>query len=257
MCIRDRYLRRENTPMFLSRLFKDAKFFQNTNSLVHKEMMGIVYRYQQQRSPFDKTNYVEGWVPRPNKYHKARKPRLPQWDDPNVHWPPVLAQPTKLKGRSLIREVEAQEKAQIEKLRPFKVPDFRSGDVIEFDYMFSLSEAKGNNLVGIVIGRKQRDTLNSSFKVVVRFCGVEMLMNVKQFSPLVTSLKILTRGSGNLRSKLNYIWQKTLTRDQSRKAVVKRAMKKRKDDYIIKKEDNLLISRKVSLDKVVVDPLLD
>ena len=39
-------------------------------------MMNIVYRYRKQRSPFDKTNYIEDWVPRPNKYHKSRKPRL-------------------------------------------------------------------------------------------------------------------------------------------------------------------------------------
>lgn len=50
----------------------------------------IVIRYQPRRSPFDKTAFSENWIPKQKLYHKSRKPRQPEWDDPNVLFPLII-----------------------------------------------------------------------------------------------------------------------------------------------------------------------
>jgi hypothetical protein len=74
------------------------------------------------RSPYDKTQYIEDYVPNPGKYHHTRKPRLAQWDDPNVHWPKLLPKVTKLEKKELIRSVEDRERVVIERQRNFRIP---------------------------------------------------------------------------------------------------------------------------------------
>lgn len=36
----------------------------------------IVYGYVPKRSPFDKTHYIENYIPREIKYPKSRRPKL-------------------------------------------------------------------------------------------------------------------------------------------------------------------------------------
>lgn len=55
----------------------------------------IVIRYQPRRSPFDKTSFNENWIPRTRLYHKTRKPRQAEWDDPNVLFPLLIPPMTK------------------------------------------------------------------------------------------------------------------------------------------------------------------
>ena len=88
-------------------------------SLVQSARSGIVYRYKAQRSVFDKTSYVDDYVPRPNKFHASRKPKQLKWDDPNYSWPPVYPRPTKLQGDALINDIERREKLAIERTREF------------------------------------------------------------------------------------------------------------------------------------------
>lgn len=90
----------------------------------------IVYRREKPRNIFDKTNYTEDWVPREKKFHPDRKPRLPQWDDPNVIWPPVSTRPTRLKGEALLQELRREEQNRLQLTKVYTVPDFRPGDVI-------------------------------------------------------------------------------------------------------------------------------
>lgn len=231
-------------------LFKPASTISPIN-LVTMPQRSIVYRYIPKRSTFDKTSYVDYYVPPPVKYHKSRKPRLAQWDDPNVHWPPVLTRPTKLEGRELIRSIENREKHVQSLMRPFKIPDIRTGDIVEFKYMFSVSESLGNIITGIVIGRKQKNTYNSSFRVLARLAGDQFEMEFKEMSPLLAGIKIVAKGSGNLRSKLYYLREKELSRSQFLRPILKRAMKVRKHEENKKK-------RKREVDKnVVFDTIKD
>jgi ribosomal protein L19 len=93
---------------------------------------------------FDKTSYVDYYLPPQRPYHKTRKPRLAQWDDPDVVWPPRMAKANKERGRQLIKVLENEEKAKYEAIKPYRYPDFRSGDLIEFHNLHSLSEGRGN-----------------------------------------------------------------------------------------------------------------
>jgi hypothetical protein len=146
-------------------------------SLIHLPLKNIVYRYLPRRSPFDQTSYIDDFIPRPNQFPKTRKPKLTQWTDPKVVWPVLLPKPTKLNGNALIHEIEKEEKVKIERLRPFILPNFKSGDVIQFTFYHSLSEKKSNTYTGICISRKMRNSLMGSFKVLFRFCGVQVKEN--------------------------------------------------------------------------------
>ena len=53
------------------------KLFPLISSLTTNLRNGYVIRYVPKRSPFDKTGYVEDWIPRQKLYHKNRKPRQP------------------------------------------------------------------------------------------------------------------------------------------------------------------------------------
>lgn len=239
--------------MFLSSVLSSTKaFFKPAQTFTPMSLFtvperSIVYRYIRKRSPFDKTNYIDNYIPPPVKYHKNRKPRLAEWDDPNVHWPPIMPRPTKLQGRELIRSIENREKYVINSLRPFKIPDIRSGDIIEFKYLFSISEHLGNVLHGVVIGRKNKNSYNSSFRVLIRLAGEQIEMDFKELSPLLIGMKILARGSGNLRSKLYYLRDLELSREQFMRPIVKHAMKRRKED-IIKKDAKVAKQRTLRFD---------
>ena len=58
-------------------------------------------------------------------------------------------------------------------------------------------------------------------------------MNVMQNSPFLKEFKLLSKGSGNLRSQLTYLWHtKTLTNEQMKKPVLKgKRPRKRSGDF--------------------------
>lgn len=233
-----------------------SAFFQEkflTMSLTDIFKRNLVYRYVRKRSPFDKTSYIEDYVPRPTKYHKDRKPRLAQWDDPNVHWPPVLAAPTKHQGKTLIKELEKEEKLRLDLSKPFDIPDFRPGDVVEFSYIHSVSEGKGNTLRGIVMRRRNRNSLEHSFQISARFRGSQISFNQKVSSPMLTSFKLVEKGSGYLKSNLHWLPTSGLTKEQQLRPIRKRGMSKRKDEAA--KQAVLTKSTKTILDDVKDDLL--
>ena len=63
---------------------------QGSSLLTTQLRFGYVIRYTPRRSTFDKTTYNEDWLPRQKIYHKSRKPRQPEWDDPNVVFPKLI-----------------------------------------------------------------------------------------------------------------------------------------------------------------------
>ena len=52
-------------------------------------------------------------------------------------------------------------------------------------------------------------------------------MNVKQNSPFLADLKVIERGSGKLRAKLNYLPQQELTKEELMKPIGKSGKKRR------------------------------
>ncbi|KRX01101.1 Translation protein SH3-like domain [Pseudocohnilembus persalinus] len=213
---------------------KNQQNLQNFKILSYLPNNSIVQRYTPQRSPYDQTQYIEDYIPRNTPYHYKRKPQLPQWTDPNTVWPQLIQKATKNQGKALIQEIENEQKRNISLQRDFVSPDFRAGDVVQVQFMHGISEGKINTYTGIVIGRKKRNSLSASFKFIFRYCGVEVFMNVMENSPFLKDIKIVSRGQGNLRSQLTYLWNdKSLTADQVKRPIVTtKKQRKRKGDKI-------------------------
>lgn len=189
------------------------------NNLIRRS---VVLGYVRKRSLFDKTNYVPYYLPSPVKYHKFRKPRLSEWSDPNVVYPPVLPPPTKLRFKGLINELEREELERRKLLQPFVYPKFKTGDLISFHYLHSMSQGRGNEYTGIVIGKYRQNSLYGSFCVVGKVSGVPVKFKIKMNSPLVVNFKLVAKGSGNLRAKLNYIWEKVSINDKLNSPIFKK-----------------------------------
>lgn len=178
-----------------------------------------VYVPVRPRAAWDKTGHVEGYVPDPLPWGERRKPRQAGWDAEDVVWPPVLPAPTRLRGRALLQEVNEQERIRLSLLKPFAVPDFRSGDLVQFHYAHSMSEGKGNLIQALCLGRARPNSLHARFDVVFRAAGNKVLMKVKQNSPFVTDFALLKPGGGRLRMK-NYHWAEEGERNRFDKPVL-------------------------------------
>jgi hypothetical protein len=62
-------------------------------------------------------------------------------------------------GQTLLNHIDSEEKNKIEDSRQFKMPDYRSGDVLEVTMFTSLSEGKFNTFRGVVYSKKQPNNL--------------------------------------------------------------------------------------------------
>ena len=69
------------------------------------------------------------------------------------------------RGKTLIGEVEKEYKEKIKASRPFKVPNYRSGDVVDVTMFRSLSEGKFNKHRGVIFATKNPNSLDKSFKI--------------------------------------------------------------------------------------------
>ena len=166
----------------------------------------IIHRFIPPRSPFDKTNYIDNYVP--GNY--VRKPRQAKWDDPDYEWPPKMPRYTRLSNRALVQEVETE---YLESLKKEKVvPDIKTGDLIQVTTYQSMSGKKTSTFTGVCIGRRRKHTLNSSLNVIGQVDGVQMEMHIKLYSPMVKEVKIVEAGTGNFRSRLNYFRGLTLSK---------------------------------------------
>lgn len=166
----------------------------------------IINRFMPPRSPFDKTNFVDNFLPGTH----VRKPRQAKWDDPNYNWPPRLEKYTRLSNKALVKEVETEylQGLQLEK----KIPEVKTGDLIEVTTYQSMSGKITSSFTGVCIGRRRKHTMNNSLNVIGSVEGVQMEMHLKLYSPMVKEVKVVEKGSGNFRSRLNYFRGLTLTK---------------------------------------------
>jgi ribosomal protein L19 len=98
-------------------------------------------------------------------------------------------------GKTLISEVEREYRLEIEKGRQFKLPNYRSGDVVDVTMFRSLSEGKFNKYKGIVIGSKNPNSLSKSFTVHFNAADMNLSMLIKAYSPMVAKVDIVKYGS--------------------------------------------------------------
>jgi ribosomal protein L19 len=157
----------------------------------------IVNWNKPRRSPFDRTNYIEDYEAPLIKKHT----RLALWDDPDFHWPVHIEPKSPLRCKGLLRQVEDEYNQAIK--RPW--PEFFSGDIIETTYYLALSTQTTATVKGIVIGLSKGNTLNASFHMMSFISGSHFEMKMKFNSPMLKEIKLIERGSGRQRKKLNHI----------------------------------------------------
>lgn len=136
---------------------------------------------------------------------RAKKPRLKEWEEPKFDWPPVLPRPTRHKGKTLLMDLEREEKLRIEKNRDLTIPNYRSGDVLKIQMYTSLTEKKIVEYSGVCIGKKAPNSINAACKINFSIEGCNTSYEARLFSPLMHSLEILRFGSNHNRKKLTYI----------------------------------------------------
>jgi ribosomal protein L19 len=188
----------------------------------------IIHRHMPPRSPYDKTNFVENYVPRTH----PRKPRQAKWDDPDYNWPPKLEKSTKLSNKALVSQLETEYLNSLKQNQRFE--DIKSGDMVEVSTYQSISSQQLSVFTGLCIGTRRKNTINSSLNVITKIEGVEMERHIKLWSPMVKQVKIVEFGTGNFRARLNYFRGMTISKYQA----LKKGTKLRyKPTEIAKKEE--------------------
>ncbi|KAM3143714.1 hypothetical protein pb186bvf_004210 [Paramecium bursaria] len=192
-----------------------------------KSRVGIAVGYVKQRSPFDKTNYIENYIPRQTPYAKSRKPRQALWDDQSI-WPIKYSSPI-IPRVKLIKELEKEEIQRQQIIKPIYIPDFRVGDVVEVKWIHNMSEQNETRYEGLVVARRNKNSLEASFKLITKYCGVRAFLYIKIHSPYLRGLTILKRGSGNIRNK-QAIWRNSLLKCKHQSPIVRGKMMRRRED---------------------------
>ena len=151
--------------------------------------------YHRKRNAFYKLGYNENHIPHQGSYEKDRKKKLDQWENPPYSWPPFLPRPTMHHGKTLIAELESEYKEKIRTSRPFKVPPYRTGDVVDVTLFRSLSEGKFHKFRGVVYGKQAPNSLNKGLTLLSNEADMNFGMQVKEYSPLVAKIEIHKYGS--------------------------------------------------------------
>ena len=197
------------------------------------ETQKVVNTYLPKRNAFYKLGYNENHIPNQGNYEKRRKQKLDQWENPTFSWPPYLPRPTMHKGKTLIAEIEKEYMERIKTSRPFKVPPYRSGDVVDVTMFRSLSEGKFNKHRGVIYSMKNPNSLDKSFKIHFNEAEQNMSMQVKEFSPMVAKIEIHKYGSNQNRKKMNHIPNMDLSKTRVTEPIIKgrgyKAREKRQD----------------------------
>ncbi|CAG9335841.1 unnamed protein product [Blepharisma stoltei] len=188
----------------------------------------IIHRWVPLRSPFDKTNYIENFIPKDKQLWKRQE----KWDDPNYNWPPKMPKYTKLEGKGLVQALENEYLQEIKKTK--KYDEIRTGDLIEVQNYYSLSGKQHSSFVGVCTSRRRRNSLSNSLNVIGIASHTQLEQFIPLYSPLVKDVRMVERGSGNYRARLNYFRDFELTKYT---ALIRGSEKNKKPTHIAKQEE--------------------
>lgn len=88
------------------------------------------------------------------------------------------------------------------------LPDVRSGDIVEISYQETLEDEKVVKYKGYVIAVTKKNTLMAGLVLAIRIAGVNVQAHYLIHSPKVKNIEIAARGSGNLKSRLYFLWDR-------------------------------------------------
>ena len=146
--------------------------------------------WHKKRLPFHKLGYNPNHIPVQNNYLKQRKPKLDQWENPQFNWPPKLPRPTMHSGKTLLNQLDRDEKLKIIKTRNFEIPDFRTGDVLEFNILTSKSEKIERKLSGICYQKKAPNSIRGKATINFNEEATNISYSVPLYSPMMTNFAI-------------------------------------------------------------------
>lgn len=118
-------------------------------------------------------------------------------------------------------------------LKTFDYEEIKSGDVIQFHYLHSISQGKGNTYKGLVLCHKSQNSLKGRIDVLTELAGEKFLFKIMKFSPFVTSLSVFEKGSGDLRRNITNHVLKSQRINGSVSTPIKRVQKKKKQKTIL------------------------
>ncbi len=113
-------------------------------------------------------------------------------------------------------------------LKTFDYEEIKSGDVIQFHYLHSISQGKGNTYKGLVLCHKYKNSLKGRIDVLTELAGEKFLFKIKKFSPFITQLSLHEKGSGNFRHNITNHVINSARFNQSVSVPLKRVQKKKK-----------------------------
>ena len=152
----------------------------------------VTLYHKKRANPFLKQPFNENHIPHQGGYAKIRKnkPRLAAWDAPKFDWPPKLSRPTMHKGKTLINELDAEEKKRIVADRDFKIPDYRTGDVLKFTVVDSLSENNEKTYSGVCISKKAPNSIRAMAKINFSIDNVNCTYGMTLYNPMLKNIEI-------------------------------------------------------------------
>jgi ribosomal protein L19 len=111
------------------------------------------------------------------------------------------------------------------------MPDVRSGDIVEISYQETFEDEKVVKYKGYVIGVTKRNSLMAGLVLAIRLSGVNIQAHYLINSPKMKNVEIVARGSGNLKSRLYFLWDRGyFTKSFIQQPWKKKANKTRKDE---------------------------
>lgn len=105
----------------------------------------------------------------------------------------------------MLNHIESEEKKRIDSNREFKMPDYRTGDILDVTLFTSLSEGKFNTFRGVCFAKKQVNNMRAAFKINTVVDDVNTSIMVKTCSPMLAKVEVVAYGSNKNRKKLNHI----------------------------------------------------
>ena len=188
----------------------------------------IVILPGKKRDIFNKSQYNKLGVTHPLVADPYKKNNIERWTDQSKIWPPIIPEPYKLSKASLLANLQSEEMNRMRLLKTFDYEQIKTGDVINFHYLHSISQGKGNSYKGLVLKHKAPNCLNGRIDVLTELAGEKFLFKIMKFSPFVTQLSIHERGSGNFRRNITNHVVNSQRLNQSVSVPPKRVQKKKK-----------------------------
>ena len=125
------------------------------------------------------------------------------------------------RGKALISHLDSEERDRISASRDFKIPDWRTGDVLKISVAYSLSENNIKEWQGLCTYSKARNNIRATCKINFHLLGSNVEYGLPLYSPMLKNFQIAKLGSNMVRNKLNHIRDMNLSAGRLQEPIIK------------------------------------